>query len=139
MRGKLPYLIFFLLLISGTACWAQSDAPYKGGIGDGYSMTELLVHSSPTAVADELATELKVYPSPLKKGQELVIKHSASGKINSIRLLDLNGNLLLEEKRSSYFTAQNEFVIPTHPFPSGIYFLQLGNQKTTVTKKIIIL
>ena len=138
MRTKLLYPLFAFLLVSSLS-YGQSNAPYQGGLGDGYAMAEILVNTTPTAIEDELGRFIQVYPNPLKKGEELVVQSSREKRIKRIRLRDNKGALLLERLLVEDNLVQDPIRINTHRWPAGVYYLQLESEKTSFTKKIVLL
>lgn len=84
---------------------ATPEAPYRGGSGDGYAMAEIRVHSIPTGVNKALEEAVRLYPNPLKQGDQLVFQAPSSLQIEKIRLIDAQGNLLFEQLQKN-FTAK---------------------------------
>ena len=138
MKAKLKHLTFLLLLYSAQGM-AQNEAPYKGGAGDGYAMAELIIHEVPVGIGGNLAQELRVYPAPAKKGQDLFVHTGEAGLLSSLRFFDINGNLLFERHDVGYFQNLKEVKIQTENFPSGIYFLRAESRNGSITKRVIIL
>lgn len=138
MKEKLIYLSLLLMLYSGLSL-AQTDAAYKGGAGDGYAMAELIIHEAPVGIAGNLAQELKVYPAPVKNGQDLFVHTGEVGRLNSLQLFDIKGNLLYDQAQAGYFQNLKEYRIPVRNLPAGIYFLQAESRSGSMTKKVIIL
>lgn len=138
MKAKLIHIILLLLVYSAQGM-AQNDAPFKGGAGDGYAMAELIIHEAPVGIAGNLAQELRVYPAPAKKGQDLFVQTGEAGMLNSLRVFDIKGNLIFERNDARYFQNLKEVKIRTENFPSGIYFLQVGSRNGSITKRVIIL
>ena len=138
MKAKLIYITILLLLYSAQGM-AQNEAPYKGGAGDGYAMAELMIHEAPVGIARNLAQELRVYPAPAKRGQELFVQTPETGMLRSLRFFDIKGNLLFERKDAGYFQNLEEVKIRTENFPSGIYFLQAESRNGSITKRVLIL
>ncbi|WP_017730455.1 T9SS type A sorting domain-containing protein [Nafulsella turpanensis] len=138
MKAKLLYPLLLFLSIASLG-YGQSNAPFLGGPGDGYSMSEILVNTTPTAIEDELERFIQVYPNPLKKGEELLIQSSGGEKLERIRLLDNKGSLLFERDLLHHDLRQSPFRIYTHGWPAGIYLLQFESEKSNFTKKIILL
>lgn len=117
----------------------EADAPYQGGSGDGYAMAELLVNSQPTALDKALEQATRLYPNPLKKGDQLMLQIPTTVQIDRIRLIDSQGNLLMEKGLKELATAKAILYIPILNWPAGIYFLELESRQTTITKKLILL
>lgn len=133
-------ITFLAVLLSLNLVRAQemdTDAPYRGGSGDGYAMAELLVHSQPTAVDKALDQATRLYPNPLKKGEQLILQAAKTTQIDRISLMDSQGNLLFEKKEM--MAEKGPLRIPTSNLPAGIYFLQLESRQSTITKKLILL
>lgn len=141
MKKKIgiTFLGVLLSLNLALAQEADADAPYRGGSGDGYAMAELLVHSQPTAVNKVLEQATRLYPNPLKKGEQLILQTANTVKIDYIRLIDSQGNLLFEKGQKDIAADEAPLRIPTHRWPAGIYFLQLESRQSTITKKLILL
>lgn len=138
MKAKILYPLLVFLIIASQS-YGQSGAPYQGGIGDGYAMAEILVNTLPTAVEDELENFVQIYPNPLKKGEELLVDSSREKKIERIRLLDNKGSLLFEKSLLQYNLDNKPFRINTQNWPAGLYYLQLESEKSSLTKKIVLL
>lgn len=136
---SITFLGVLLSLNLALAQEADTDAPYRGGSGDGYAMAELLVHSQPTAVDKVLEQATRLYPNPLKKGDQLLLQTANAVEIDRIRLIDSQGNLLFEKRQKDIAAGEAPLRIPTPNWPAGIYFLQLGSRQSTITKKLILL
>lgn len=138
-KTGITFLGVLLSLNLALAQEADTEAPYRGGSGDGYAMAELLVHSQPTAVDKALEQATRLYPNPLKIGEQLLLQTPNTVQIDRIRLIDSQGNLLFEKGQKEASPDEAPLRIPTHLWPAGIYFLQLESRQSTITKKLILL
>ncbi len=135
-RFILPCILIFLC--SSRLATAQQNRAYNGGSGDGYSMAEIQVHTSPTGLEDALEQAVKLYPNPLQEGKALWLEAAASSQIRQITLLDLSGKLLFENQAPKQEQTL-KLKLPTEKLPAGIYLLRLSSPKASISKKIVLL
>ncbi len=96
-----------------------------------------LIYMNPNFNSCYLVTEIEevfnsriwLYPNPTT--DKIIIKNSDNVKIESVSLIDLHGQLLLEYKKDVK-------EIDLSAFPSGMYFMKLAYENGVDTRKIVI-
>ncbi|MBU2649392.1 MAG: T9SS type A sorting domain-containing protein [Bacteroidetes bacterium] len=89
-----------------------------------------------TFAGENLWTEWKVYPNPLRTGNELIIEFPLRTLPGKVCLFSFDGKLVLEEKVTS--TVAGKIRLMTNLLPPGIYFLQMYTWQLNSTSKIIL-
>lgn len=79
--------------------------------------------------------DLQVYPNPVNQSSVTVQWAYAKGAMVSLRLMDLAGNVLLEQSIPSHTTN----IIPLPALPNGVYLMLVGHGQETTCQQIIIL
>ena len=87
------------------------------------------------APLDEDGINGRAYPVPTNDIITLDLSLPVSGDYNII-VYDLNGNVL-QNKKQRFVKGDNSIQENLHPYPSGIYLLQITNTKFVKTFKII--
>ena len=87
------------------------------------------------APLDEDGINGRAYPVPTNDIITLDLSLPVSGDYNII-IYDLNGNVL-QNKKQRFVKGNNSIQENLHPYPSGIYLLQITNTKFVKTFKII--
>lgn len=87
------------------------------------------------APLDEDGINGRAYPVPTNDIVTLDLSLPVSGDYNII-IYDLNGNVL-QNKKQRFVKGDNSIQENLHPYPSGIYLLQITNTKFVKTFKII--
>lgn len=87
--------------------------------------------SSNLSVADFSSSELQILPNPVSS--YLLIKTKNSNQKLSLSITDSSGKKILEENLKN----NREYSVDVSPFPSGIYFVTVKNDKLFLIKKII--
>ena len=87
------------------------------------------------APLDEDGINGRAYPVPTNDIVTLDLSLPVSGDYNII-VYDLNGNVL-QNKKQRFVKGNNSIQENLHPYPSGIYLLQITNTKFVKTFKII--
>ena len=83
---------------------------------------------------EAILNTLKVYPNPVTNGNILNVKFS--GHLSAdIHLYDVAGKLILTNKIDSL----NHQKLELNQIPNGIYFLKIGINNMTVTKKVVVM
>ena len=77
------------------------------------------------------SASIAVFPNP---STDHKITISTTIAIDSIQLINLNGQLLLEVKNPIF----NNTTYTLENLPQGFYFLKLSSNNQTLTKKVII-
>lgn len=82
---------------------------------------------------DALNNQVNVYPNPATD-VIFVKSENTAEKINSIEITDLTGHRvrLIEKVNSSFFKVERKSLAP------GVYFVKVGFDKGTITRKIVI-
>lgn len=80
-------------------------------------------------------SQFQIFPSPLEAGQTLNFRLPSRHDEGNIRLMDIDGRVVLNTK----YRGQS-FSIEVPSLPAGIYFVQINsNQKKYATQKILVL
>jgi hypothetical protein len=87
------------------------------------------------APLDEDGINGRAYPVPTNDIVTLDLSLPVSGDYNII-IYDLNGNVL-QNKKQRFVKGNNSIQENLHPYPSGVYLLQITNTKFVKTFKII--
>ncbi len=80
---------------------------------------------------NSFSAQLNVYPNPTD-GQ-ISISFSDASQIQTLRILDINGRVVLELNKE----VQSKIDIDLSNYHSGVYFVEVSNERGTVTRKII--
>lgn len=94
---------------------------------------DFIVGEDPTLSIEDnpLNEALRVFPVPF--GDELNVEWSdATNPIQTVRLLDIHGRVLIEQQ-----PMRSRFTINTSALPRGSYLLQVQTEKGLVTRKVI--
>lgn len=83
------------------------------------------------AVSDVSASDIKIYPNPVKERLSISVKDY--DKKISIKILNMEG----KEVYSKIFYSTKEISIDTSNFPSGVYLVKINNGLTPHTIKIL--
>ncbi len=89
-----------------------------------------------SSILDLLSNSVEVYPNPASGSVNLIISNDLDG-IADMSIVSFNGQVLLNK----YFTVtkeQNSFLIDLSSFASGLYFVNVLMNGTTINKKLII-
>ena len=81
---------------------------------------------------DELTQEYRLYPVPVKKGQQLTIT-GGSGKKSQLQIINKEGRVI----SSNVFGGR--YVLETKTLSSGIYYVRIVSADRTVIKKFMII
>lgn len=109
--------IGFRLESSDNGAWGMNTPSY-------FALDNVDFHYNSTGVED-LKLSMNVYPNPFN--DQLIVK----GENGLLELRDLNGKLIHSEELTW------NTIIETALLPSGIYFLQLKNDRGTALQKVI--
>ena len=82
-----------------------------------------------TGIENEQEVAVKVYPNPAGQTIHVVLGNMSDN--GSVRLISPRGQILHSGQ------VQGLVEIPAANLPSGIYYLQYSNSKTTITKKVV--
>ncbi|PLX01120.1 MAG: hypothetical protein C0594_14330 [Marinilabiliales bacterium] len=96
-----------------------------GNFGSSESVNFCIVISD----IDNYEMNLTIYPNPAKD----ILNIQASNEIKSVTFTDMLGNIVLTESVSSFNTS-----ISTEILSSGVYFVTIEGENSSVTQKIII-
>lgn len=92
--------------------------------------------SIPTGVSNsEENFEVDIFPNPVRN--KLAIGPDVSGAIHSIELFTAIGRRVLQMEQ--IFRNDEQIIIDVSSLDSGIYFLKVGTDRKTLTKKIVIM
>ena len=86
---------------------------------------------SATALKANISKGFKVYPSPVKRGTDIVVSAS-NESIFSVQLLNENG------KQISNYSARSTQRISTINLPGGIYFIRTVSNGKISTRKVVV-
>jgi hypothetical protein len=104
---------------------------FAGGVG-------LLKSGTPpnlgTGEVNRLDDRVKVYPNPARSTVNFQFA-MGSGQFMEIEMLDLYGNLVLEERMRS--RGEDVLTINIGYLPSGIYFIRIRSESQVIVKKVI--
>lgn len=108
-----------------------SDPTDPGGGGSG----------GPNSVVDparENGAELAVYPNPAQKGEAVKMSLSLD-KPSNVRYTVVNavGQVQYAEELGKVSSGQREWQLPTDQLSSGVYFIRVTADETTLTQKLI--
>ena len=82
------------------------------------------------------AIDIKIYPNPATEFISFYLDQNSIQKVNQYNIIDITGQII---KGMRPITSDINYVIHTHDFPSGIYFIQFLNEgKIIQTQKLII-
>jgi len=79
-------------------------------------------------IKEEVLSQINIYPNPTQNSINFELE---SGKELKMKLLDITGRLIKEDKIS------NGYVLDIHNLANGIYFIRLDYQLQTITHKIV--
>jgi hypothetical protein len=81
---------------------------------------------------------IQIYPNPLKINESVNLKINAlTNEIYTIDLVDISGKKL-ETKQVTVNAGENEVIMDFKILTSGVYLLNVGNNRGVVTKKVIV-
>jgi hypothetical protein len=109
--------IAFRLESSDNGAWGMNTPSY-------FALDNVDFHYSSTGL-EELELFMNVYPNPFN--DQLMVK----GENGLLELRDINGKLIHSEELTG------NSIIETSALPSGLYFLQLTNDRGTALQKVI--
>jgi hypothetical protein len=109
--------IAFRLESSDNGAWGMNTPSY-------FALDNVDFHYSSTGL-EELELFMNVYPNPFN--DQLMVK----GENGLLELRDINGKLIHSEELTG------NSIIETSALPSGMYFLQLTNDRGTALQKVI--
>ena len=120
-----------LLLIAG---FAQAQAPYMGGSGDGYARGEAI------AMIDWDPSELDsvdVFPTVLSPGTTLVVSARDVQNRLTVRIFDDQGRLIAQ---SDEWNVDGAMVLPfaTDRWAAGAYMVEVRRDSRAGTRKIVV-
>lgn len=118
-------LIIVLSIFSSSIVMGQTA--YKGGVGDGYTSTTLVLQS--VGIAYHQVELIEVYPSILSVGQSFKVNTVES--IDELYLIDVNG-------RRYTLEGNNSFMLPNH-ISNGLYTLWLLAGKKYHYAKLVVI
>jgi phage-related protein len=102
---------------------------FEGGLNNiGYSISNVVIASSPTSVNYKEQSKIMVYPNPAS--DRITVKANEG---SSIVLTNLMGSIV-----DSKTAAANEVAFEVGALPSGIYFVIIENKGERITKKIVV-
>jgi len=105
----------------------------KSSIAGDLLIRPIFMNSTITNISDIQEPEFKIYPNPANDFIKIEYSENANFSDLNIKIYDIFGKLILSQK------AENELEISTSEFATGIYLLQLSdNKKIISTKKIVI-
>ena len=79
------------------------------------------------------ANSVEVFPNPSLDGKFEI--NNAQAEINSIRIIDVNGRLVHEEKLSS---SGQSFKADLSSEPKGLYLISISTGKGNICKKVVV-
>ena len=80
--------------------------------------------------------DIKIYPNPATDFISFYLDNNSIQKVNQYNIVDITGQLI---KGIKPISSDINYVIHTHDFPSGIYFIQFLNESKIIqTQKFII-
>ena len=125
MSGIVP------LLIAGLA---QAQAPYLGGIGDGYARGEAI------AMIDWDPAELDsldVFPTVLSPGTMLVVSSNDVQNRLTVRIFDEQGRLIAQADEWNVDGAK-VMQFATERWAAGAYMVEVRRDSRSGTRKIVV-
>lgn len=81
--------------------------------------------------------EFTLFPNPSNTGKSNVSYNAEKSGVLTINIMDLNGNLL-RQQRELLVIGQQIFGIDITPWNKGVYIIQLDDGKKTAVHKIIV-
>lgn len=121
--------IFFLSLNLWTLA-ALAQAPFTGGVGDGYARASLTLLTR--LEAPESSMRIRVFPQPVAVGGEVHIEYRGQ-KGGQWQLLDAQGRVV----RSGAWQRET-LALSTRELPTGLYVWHLQAQTRRIQQKIWI-
>lgn len=94
------------------------------------SSASLSIIDSGTSISNKTLSDVRLAYNP----QSSVIYVTAEMPIHQLSVINLDGNMLY----TSTINGSNEYEIPVGYLSTGIYFIQIQTDNSTITKKIII-
>jgi hypothetical protein len=126
---KLVLKIAFIIFISSYAVKAQ----YRGGVGDGYAMTKLVL-MTPLGLEKNTKNNYIISPNPAKSGG--IIQISAA-EVTEIQVLDILQKEVGLLSAVSQMTNQTTlFELPM--LPTGIYFVTFYSNEQKITQRLFV-
>ncbi len=95
------------------------------------------ITSSNNNLSFGIAVDFSIYPNPTKADRLNIEYDAPDTDLLTIKLVDLNGMLLSQQKVSA-ITAQQTFSIDITALSSGIYFVQMDNGKKSGTARFVV-
>lgn len=80
-------------------------------------------------IIDELSTSYSIFPNPAKD----IVNIKSDNKIDKIGIISATGQLIFKQENCN-----NELIINTQGWQSGLYFIRFSTQNITITEKLII-
>jgi hypothetical protein len=112
----------------------SAQAPYTGGKGDGFAMTEannVTVGLKP----ENHSSAIKVHPNPIPKGTPLKVAHPHEQNLTIISIETMQGNQVQAISKSE---SGPSTTLSTHHISQGIYLLRLEYHDRVAIRKIVI-
>lgn len=129
MHKNLMVTLICLVPLVGSA-----QAPYTGGKGDGFAMTEANNVSVGLKLTDR-SSPIKVHPNPVPKGESLKVAHPQQQDLTTISIETMQGNRLQTISKSE---GSPSTTITTRHLPTGLYWLKLEYHDRVAIRKIMI-
>ena len=126
--GDVPF--YASVMASNSSGNAIGDQVYN----DVYTVSEDLTSSITASAAP---VEFSVYPNPVDGNQVTISFGANTNKPATLRLMNLRGELVREERFESVTSGQQNRVISMNELPTGIYLLQLVTEEGTIVRRII--
>lgn len=108
-----------------------NDRIYAATYGRG--VWSSLVYDNPLSVADNtFETLVTLYPNPAQ--DQVTISWPATGEVD-VQVFDINGRMLINNK-DEYVV--NNYTLDISALSSGVHFVRLSSQGTTIVKKLLV-
>lgn len=87
-------------------------------------------------IADVSNEGVVVYPNPVSVGDATIAVTSVRDRVLKVRVFDAIGQLVYT-KQESVSAGTSQFGIPSDDWPSGVYFIQLGDDEFNSVKELV--
>lgn len=119
--------------------WISTGQGAPGTWWQFYSWSFIYARFSITAFFNPVTTssneiseqDIKTFPNPAN--ESLVMSHWSSGKNTEVKIFDSAGRMVFENCFSG------DIRINTADWSNGLYFVQLGNEKTFIKQKVVVM
>lgn len=139
--------VFKMRVVSGDA-WTYENSkipntpcgmPTPDGTLENSAIKDFIIDTSPAlGVKNNHITSIKVFPNPLKKGNNLTIKiPNINGGSFDVILFDMRGQIIYKTKFDGFNISENVFFSNT--LSEGLYVLRIKTNRGNIfTKKLLI-